>query len=374
MGKIKVLQINKLYYPVTGGVERVVQQLAEGLANRADMKVLACQKKGRGTVETINGVEIYKSGSLGVAFSMPVSLSFFASFNRLKKDRDIIHIHMPFPLADIAVRLFGFKGKIVLWWHSDIVKQKKLLQLYGPFLRALLKRADLIITATKGHIDGSDWLPDYRDKCAIIPFGVDTALLKKSAAVSAAPKSVGLPVQFLFVGRLIYYKGCDVLLDAFSKVSGAELVIIGEGPLEPQLKEQTARLSMSGKVRFVGGVGDDELAEAFSACDVFVLPSVAKSEAFGLVQIEAMAYGKPVINTELQSGVPYVSLNGVTGLTVPPSDANALADAMQSLVDEPGLREKFGKAAYERARSEYSMETMLNRVLDEYEKLLGKDY
>lgn len=370
MEKIKVLQVNKLYYPVVGGIERVVQEISEGLSGSVDIKVLACQKKGKSTHETMNNVPVLKASSFGMAFSTPVSLSFFYWFNQLKYDRDILHIHMPFPLADVAMCLFGFKGKVVLWWHSDVVKQKKLLLFYKPFLKRLLKRADIIMVATKGHIDGSDYLPHYRDKCVIIPYGVDSALLEKSQTIVETPKPQSSPLSFLFVGRFVYYKGCEVLLEAFAKVSGASLTLIGEGPLESQLKTQADNLGIVDKVQFLGNVSDDVLAQAFADCDVFVLPSIAKSEAFGLVQIEAMAYGKPVINTNLPSGVPYVSLDGQTGFTVAPSDPDDLSNAMQKLIDDPDLRKQFGEAAYKRARQEFSMDKMLDDILAQYEKLV----
>jgi len=370
MNKIKVLQVNKMYYPVTGGVERVVQQIAEGLNDRTDMKVLVCQKKGRGMVENVNGVEVHKASSLGVAFSTPISFSFFRQLRVLRKDRDILHIHMPFPLADVALWLYGFKGKIALWWHADIVKQKKLLLLYKPFMTWLLRRADCIMTATQGHIDDSSFLQPYQDKCVIIPFGVDKALFEKSDQLTAKPRKNGEPLRFLFVGRLIYYKGCEYLLEAMAKVEGATLTIIGEGPLEQSLREQARRLRIDRRVEFRGSVDDNALAQAFADCDVFVLPSIAKTEAFALVQIEAMAYGKPVINTSLPSGVPHVSPDDITGLTVPPEDSDALATAMQKLVDDADLRERFGKAAYARAREEYPMDKMLDRIYNEYERLL----
>lgn len=369
---MKILQINKFYYPVIGGIERVVQIISEGLRDKTDIRVLACQKEGRTVQETINDVPILKASSVGVAFSMPVSLSFFYWFNRMKKDSDILHLHMPFPLGDIALSLFGFKGKVVLWWHSDIVRQKRLMFFYKPFLKKVLRRADMIIAATQGHVDDSDYLPDYRDKCVIIPYGIPAALCVKSDdAQPSRLKSSDAPVSFLFVGRLVAYKGCEVLLDAFSKTTGTELVIIGEGPLEMGLKEQANRQGITERVQFWGSVNDARLAQAFEQCDVFVLPSVQKSEAFGLVQAEAMACGKPVINTQLPGGVPYVSLDGVTGITVPPSEVAALARAMQTLADDPSLRAAYGKAARRRAREEFSMEVMLNRVFEQYEKLIA---
>jgi rhamnosyl/mannosyltransferase len=369
--KIRVLQVNKLYPPVVGGVEKVVQQIAEGLRNRADMKVLVCRAKGRTLKERINGVEVCRAGSFGTAASMPISISFFFWFQKLKKDRDVLHIHMPFPLADLALFLLRFRGKVVLWWHSDIVRQRKLLAVYRPLMKRTLERADVIMTATQGHIDGSEFLPAYREKCVVIPYGANEILVKageNNGNEAVAGNERGF-VQFLFVGRLVYYKGCDVLLEAFSKVHGARLVIIGSGPLENSLKEKAGRLRVRERVDFRGYLPDEAVARAFSDCDVFVLPSAARSEAFGIVQIEAMAYGKPVINTRLPGGVSYVSLDGITGLTVPPGDAGALAEAMQKLADDPALRRQFGQAAYRRVREEFGVDRMMDRVYAEYRTL-----
>jgi glycosyltransferase involved in cell wall biosynthesis len=370
--KIRVLQVNKFYHPVTGGVERVVQQIAEGLNSNVDMTVLACQKKGPGINEKINDVRVIKSGSLGTYFSMPVSFSFLRDFSRLSRNVDIVHIHMPFPLADVAIFLSGYKGKVVLWWHSDIVKQKKLLLFYLPFLKWLLKRADLIVAATEGHIDDSAFICNRKDKCVVIPYGVDKQIMELSdQSRPARPKDNADTFSVLYIGRLVYYKGCDVLLEAFSKVRNAQLTIVGEGPLRSSLEKQADVLGISKKVDFISFLDYRGLAEKLAECDFLVLPSVERSEAFGLVQIEAMAFGKPVINTDLPGGAPMVSLDGITGFTVPPNDAEALATAIQRIIDEPELRERFGKAAYKRAREEFSMDKMLSSLFKEYKKLMN---
>jgi rhamnosyl/mannosyltransferase len=376
--KIKVLQVNKLYPPVIGGVEKITQQIAEGLAGCTDMKVLVCRAQGRTLKEQINGAEIYQAGSMGIAFSVPLSLRFFSLFRQLIPDRDILQIHMPFPLADLALLLFRFQGKVALWWHSDIVRQRKLLAVYRPLLKRTLDRADVVITATQGNIDGSEFLPAYREKCVIVPYGVNENLLAAGekaqqtyqARQAEATAKANPPVTFLFIGRLVYYKGCDILLDAFAKVHGARLILIGSGPLEHTLKAKTNRLGLAAQVEFRGYSEDETIAQALAACDVFVLPSIAKTEAFGLVQLEAMAYGKPVINTRLPGGVPHVSLDKITGLTVPPGNPDALAEAMQTLADNPTLRQQFGQAAYRRVREEFRLDHMLDQVYAIYKRLL----
>jgi rhamnosyl/mannosyltransferase len=368
MKKISVLQVNKFYYPHTGGIEKVVQQLAEGLKDKTDMDVLVCVEKGKTKTEQINGVNVIRAGSLGVLSSVPISIPFLWKLRKIAKEKDVIHFHMPFPIGDLGCLLSGFKGKVVVWWHSDVVRQKMLMKLYRPIMEKFLARADVIIVATQGHIEGSDFLPKYRKKCVVIPFGVDPIIWEKASEYMKERTPIKKKrVQMLFVGRLVYYKGCDVLLDAFRSVEGAELTLIGGGDLEEELKKKAKADGVLDRVHFLGSVDDEQLSQAFADCDVFVLPSVLKSEAFGLVQIEAMAYGKPVINTNLPSGVPYVSINGLTGLTVPPSDSKALSTAMQWMVDHEIERLEMGRKARERVEEYYRMEEMLKSVLNVYE-------
>lgn len=370
MGNLKILQVNKLYYPVTGGIERVVQQIAEGLKDKVEMEVLVCQERGKTVTEYVNGVKVTRAGSFGVLFSMPLSVAFIRKLRKLSKDKDVLHFHMPFPLGDLACLLSGYKGKVVIWWHSDIVRQKKFLKLYRPFLEWFLKRADIIIVATQGHIDGSSYLPRYRDKCVIIPFGVDSYIEYKGDQYYKKAISIHKDkINLLFVGRLVYYKGCDVLLKAVSKVDRVELTMVGSGELESKLKEEAKILGIANKIHFCGNLNEVELNKAFEDCDVFVLPSILKSEAFGLVQIEAMVYGKPVINTNLDSGVPYVSIDHVTGLTVPPNDVQALADAIKWMVEHEAERIEMGKRAKKRVKECFQMEKMLESVLKSYKDL-----
>lgn len=380
--KIRVLQVNKLYYPVTGGIERVVQQLAEGLCEDTDTKVLVCRKKGGTIVEQIAGIEVTRASSMGMLSSLPLSVSFLWKFRRMAKDRDIVHIHMPFPLGDLACFLSGYKGRVILWWHSDIVRQKKLMKLYRPLMEWLLRRADCIIVATQGHIDGSEYLKPYQDKCRIIPFGVDPKIEKEAdrwyeegGPPERSQKKTAV-VKYLFVGRLVYYKGCRTMIEAFVQAAKRNdrirLDIVGTGPLEPELKRQTEELRLTDQIHFHAGVSDDELIGFFKECDVFVLPSLQRSEAFGLVQIEAMAFGKPVINTNLPSGVPYVSLHGETGLTVEPGNTAELAEAMEYLAEHPAERCQMGERARERMEEQFRMETMLNRVLRLYEEFVER--
>lgn len=365
--RLKVLEVNKAYYPHIGGIETLVKQYSQELGTicNVDVKTLVCRDgRGKTTRETLDGVKLTRAGSLGTYFSCPLSLSFIRLFRKMAREADVVHIHVPFPLADAALLLSGFKGRVVVSWHSDVVKQKKLMTFYKPFMMKLLKRADCIITATKGHIDGSDYLPDFRRKCRIVPYGItpeDYLLIERSPVLTnrlCDKKNV----KVFFTGRLVYYKGVDILLKAFTMTENCELFIAGTGEMEQELKDFAKRHNIEKKVHFLGFLPDNELKQAYADSDIFVLPSVAKSEAFGIVQLEAMVYGKPVINTKLPSGVPYVSVHGKTGLTVPPSDAKALAEAINTLAADAKMRENFGKAAAERVMTEFNEKNVIRKL------------
>lgn len=368
MEKKKILQVNKSYYPTIGGIEKTVQQIAEGLSEQTEMSVLVCSENRRLVEETINGVKITRVPSIFKWGNLPIPLGFNSALRQLSKAQDVIHLHMPFPFGDLACLLSGYKGKIVLWWHSDVVRQKKMMLLYKPIMLGMLKRADAIVVATEGHINGSAYLEPFREKCVIIPFGVNknTELVADEYMANREKTIKNNKIRFLFVGRLVYYKGCKVLLESFAQVKDAELVIVGSGVMEEELKQLARKLQINEDVHFMGEVSEEELLRQYAQCDVFVLPSIAKSEAFALVQIEAMAFGKPVINTNLPSGVPYVSLDKITGLTVKPGDVESLSVAMQWLVEHEEERLAMGDAARKRMKEEYRLEKMLERVYNIY--------
>lgn len=374
---LNVMQVNKYYYPHIGGIERIVQQIAEGLSERTKMTVLvSSEDKGRyeENEKNINLIRLPRNIKIG---NMPVSISLFKELRKLSDKQDVIHLHMPFPIGDLACLLSGYRGKFVLWWHSDVVRQKRLMFFYKPIMKKMLQRADAIVVATKGHIEGSAYLKPYESKCWIIPFGVEESIERISDRYFDIKKNdIALwkvekkPVRFLFVGRLVYYKGCDVLIKAFADVENAELYMAGTGELEEELIQLTKRLGITNKVHFVGKVTEEELCKQYEECDVFVLPSVARSEAFAIVQIEAMAFGKPVINTRLASGVPYVSVDKETGLTVEPGNVQELADAMRWMVENEEERLKMGDRARNKMKEEYRLPDMLEKVYGLYQRMV----
>ena len=282
---------------------------------------------------------------------------------------DLVHLHLPNPPAVIAYLLSGHRGKLVVSLLSDIVRQKWMAKILNPTLNALLHRADAIISLSPNHVAHSPVLQPFRDKCHVIPHGIpfEKYDLVNDAEVSEIRQRYGKTIV-LAVGRLVYYKGFEYLIRAMQRID-AQLVLIGEGLLRPQLERHIRTLGVADKVSLLGNVAD--LTPYYYACDVFVLPSIARSEAFGIVQLEAMSCSKPVVNTQLESGVPWVSQNGITGITVPPCDSVALSQAVSTLLSSPELATQYGRAARRRVEHEFATETMLARTLGLYSQVLG---
>ncbi len=372
----KMLHAAKWYAPVVGGIETAAIDITGAVVGKADVEILVCSEaKERKVEKTEDGITVYKAKTPLVKFSMPISRDYVKTFKKMAKNVDLIQIHAPFPLSDLALVLSrAKKAKVAVWWHSDVIKQRKLMLLYKPLMKKMLKRADKIFVAGKTVAEKSEHLGKYMSKVEVIPFGVSPESYAVPENTSYLTDKLNLKdnVKLLFVGRLVYYKGVEVLLEAMAKTSGSELFIVGDGELEEQLKAKCTELSIDNRVHFLGKIPEDELRAAFYDCDVLVLPSVSRSECFGLVQLEAMAYGKPVINTDLPTAVPDVSLDGETGITVKPGDASALAEALNKLVHDPELRKKYGEAAAIRCRECFSLEDMQRKLYNSYLEMLGK--
>lgn len=282
---------------------------------------------------------------------------------------------MPYPLSEISwlsASILKSKTRCVITYQSDVVKQKNILRLYAPIMRRVLKSADVIITTSPNYLQTSAYLKPFEPKCRVVPLGIYNESYQHADPAHVAQIKARYPAPLiLFVGRLRYYKGLNYLLQSMLEVpSPAHLLIIGQGGVEDALHTQYRDLGLSSRVTFLSDVSDADLPAYYNACDIFVLPSAERSEAFGLVLIEAMAAGKAIISTELGTGTSYVNQNGITGLVVPPADATALAKACNYLLTNPILSQKLGAQGRERARVEFSAEMMLKRIMAIYEDVL----
>ena len=362
--KLRVLQVGKFYPPHIGGMETHLQALCNGLRNHLDQRVIV-SNEGRNTLdEIIDSVPIARLSTLLTAFSTSISPGMVSRIRH--SDADLIHLHLPNPAAVLAYLASGYRGHLVVTYHSDIVRQKVLGRMFEPLLYALLRRSAAIIATSQNYVATSPVLQAFRERCHLIPYGIDTAQFQQCDPDAVARIRARFGERLVVsVGRLVYYKGLEYLIRAMADVQG-KLVIVGDGPLRRKLETLATRLGVVPKVSFAGEVENAEALAHYHAAAVFVLASVARSEAFGIVQIEAMASGVPVVNTSLDSGVPLVSLHEETGLTVPPADPPALAAAINRLLDNPPLRQQYGRAGALRARREFGLDKMLERTLHLY--------
>jgi glycosyltransferase involved in cell wall biosynthesis len=363
-GKLRILQVGKFYAPHIGGMETYLHSLCGGLRSHADIRVIV-SSEGRNTLEeVVDCVPVARLSTLLAAFSTSISPGMVSRIRH--SGADVVHLHLPNPAAVLAYLASGYRGRLVVTYHSDIVKQKVLGRMFEPLLYSLLRKSDAIVAASPNYLATSPVLQSFRDRCHLIPYGIDTAQFEpcdpEARALIRARYGERLVIS---VGRLVYYKGFEYLIQAMAAVDG-QLVIIGDGPLRGKLESLAARLGVADKVKFTGVLSHAEALAYYHAAAVFVLASVARSEAFGIVQVEAMAAGLPVVNTSLDTGVPFVSRHEETGLTVPPRDPEALAAAINRLLDNPGLRQDLGQAGRERARQEFSLDKMLQRTLNLY--------
>lgn len=359
---MEILQVNKRHWDHLGGIETVVRMAFEVFRESGhSTTILAINETSNTEIEESEKLKVVKAGQMTILFGMPVSWKFFLEARKQFRTAGFIFLHHPFPLGFLAYVLFGRGKPAAIWYHSDIIRQKLLARMLYPLFSWVFRKASVIIITSDRMTKQANLLKKYVSKTAVIPYAV-----KDNNAKQSHNKSVNLPstLSILSVGRLVYYKGFEYLIEAMDGVN-AQLLIIGTGPLKNSLTELVRQKGLT-NVALLNPVED--LSEYYKACDIFVLPSIENSEAFGLVQVEAMLAAKPVINTNLPTSVPNVSIHGQTGLTVEPRDVEGLRTAINGLLDNPGLRFKYGRAAKERAQSEYGMEVFKTRLSNLLEK------
>lgn len=378
---LRVTMVNKYYWPPhLGGVETHLRDISEGLVEHAGAQVRAivCNEGSERAIETIGGVEVTRLprqlavSSAPIALAMPGALS---AEMRRSDAPDVMHFHFPYPWGELSALMARPDVPKVVLYHSDIVRQKRMLAAYRPFLERFLDGVDLIMASSPNMVEHSEFLAPRAEKCRVINFGLRFDHIADNAAAISRAKELRAPFGdrkvVLFVGRLVYYKGADVLVKAMEDVD-AQLVMIGRGPLDLDLRRMAADAGIADRVTWIEPVEDAELAAWYHAADVFALPSVARSEAFGLVQIEAHAAGTPVVSTDLTTGVPYANLHEVTGLTVPVGDAKALASALTRLLSDDALRVRLGEQAKRRALTEFTIPHMVEQTLAVYDEAIQR--
>jgi rhamnosyl/mannosyltransferase len=367
---VRILQIYKDYPPVLGGIEGHLRDLCEGLAARGHaVTALVTNLDGRTSTERPRaGLTVLRAARMAHAASTPLSPAMIGLARAVRAD--VVHLHFPYPPGDLAALAAPGRPPLVVTYHSDIVRQRALLRLYRPLLALTLCRAARIIATSTNYVNSSPFLRLYAAKCTVVPLGVDVRRFAPPP-LNVERFNVQRSNIILFVGRLRYYKGLHLLLEAMPRVD-ATLVIAGTGPEQGRLAAQAEALGVAGRVRFLGDVPDADLPALYHAADVFVLPAHLRAEAFGIALAEALSSGLPCVSTELGTGTSFANLHGVTGLVVPPGDPQALAGALNTLLADTALRARYGQAARRRAVEMLSQEQMVDGVEAVYRTLKAK--
>ncbi len=369
---IKVLQLGK-FHPIKGGVEKVMFTFMQGLAARritCDM-LCASDDDDVGTTTFNRYSKLIKSKTFTKRHSTTLSLRMIYRLRLIAKNYDIIHIHHPDPMAALALFLSGYKGKVVLHWHSDILKQKILLNFYRPIQGWLIDRADLILGTTPIYVEESPFLQAVKPKVDYLPIGVRERCPDERLVERIRSKYAGKKIVYS-MGRLVEYKGFEYLVKAAKYLPDNYVILIGgKGPERGHLQELVRKEGLEDRVEILGFIPQEVESAYYGACDVFCLSSIMKTEAYAIVQVEAMSAGKPIVATKITgSGVAWVNENGVSGLNVPPKNSKAIAEAVQKICSDEEIYNKFSLGAKDRFRRLFTKVKMIDGLIDFYKKVL----
>lgn len=381
---MRALQISKFYPPVMGGIESVAFELTEGL-NRLGIRTdVLCAHTAVKTLREHNasGYRVVRAGSLGKLLSTSMSPAMLLEARRMCRDYDVVHVQMPDPMAALALWFARPSARVVLHWQSDVVIQRRALKLYAPLQEWLLRRADAVIATSSQYAEASAELQRWRPKVEVIPIGISLPELGRAPVREAAIEDQAAILKLRYggrrivfsLGRMTYYKGFDVLIDAVRDLPDDVVVLVGgSGELLQSYRESVLSKGLVGRIEFVGRIADGDTPAYFKAAEAFCLASIVRAEAFGVVLLEAMAAGLPIVTTEIPgSGVPWVNQHGVTGMNVPIGDAPALADALNSLLADRHRARVMGEAGRQRFLQHFTASKMVCATAGLYGRLLGK--
>jgi rhamnosyl/mannosyltransferase len=373
-GSLRVCHLGKYYPPSSGGIETHLQTLAEAQARRGlDVEVLCINHQSGPTVrESYGGIPVTRFRPLLAIKKLELSPALIVALRRVRAD--ILHLQVPNPTRVLALALARPRLPIVVTYQSDVVRQRILSILFRPIERFVYRGVRQVLPTSLPYAEASRFLRGYQDRIKVVPMGLDlhpylNPTLEDRRVTTELKAKYGEPI-WLACGRLIYYKGLHNAISALSQVVGT-LLIVGDGPERPALQAAAKKCGVEQRVVFVGDLQCRHIVPYYHAATAFWFPSNFKSEAFGLVQVEAMASSCPVINTNIAgSGVPWVSRHDETGLTVPVDDAAALAGAARRLLEEPGLRQSLAEAGRHRAQRDFDHVVMAMRTIEIYEQII----
>ena len=375
--KLSILCYGRFFDDTPGGIQTHTLHLMRSLQDEVDFVHAVTSRNSQGSaLRATRRIPVIRTASWNVDGTLALSPGLAAQTYRLhgKRKFDLVHLHFPDPMSHLASMMLPSRIPRVISWHADIVRQKTMRLFYSPFLKRALQRAAAIVVATPSHVSSSPVLASLSsdDRIKVVPYGFDHSQFSEPAPETEVI-AVKYPGRRIFAaGRHVSYKGFDVLIRAVAKMpSDVNLLLGGDGPLTDHLRELAQELGIGRRVHFLGFISDQLLPAYYQACHVFCLPSVTSAEAFGIVQVEAMASGRPVVSTRLNNGVDFVNEHGKTGLTVQPRDPVALAAALLELLNDEAKARMMGAAGQIKAANEYSAGKMADKMLKIYRSAAG---
>lgn len=369
----KLLLVNKAFYPKLGGIETVVHQYALFAKESGFEVTVLCVNPDFSLftrVDTVDSLKIVRCSGLGTFFSMPVSVSFFYHLWRESRKADVVHGHYPFPLFDVGSWLIPLAKPVLLTWHSEILRQKFFKKLIHPFTSRLLSRSMITVTSPPLKAESELLSKCDEESVTVLPLSVSPSAYAVDIDAQCGVKDYRgrmLPDEFaLFLGRFCYYKGVMFLLETirdYGYLRDHCFVLAGEGELLGQAIEFVEACNLENVFILGRFVSEGEKKYLLNASHFLLFPSVLETEAFGIVQLEAMACSKPVINTALKSGVPWVSIDDETGITVSINDKRALAKAIARIFSDGTLYQELSRKARIRVQDNFSDEVISSRYV-----------
>jgi rhamnosyl/mannosyltransferase len=365
---VKILHAYKDFNPpIRGGIEGHIAMMCHYQQKWAEVEMLSCSRTFRTRRMDRNGTSVLEVGEWGRFLNAPVAPGY--PWHLKRNDADIIVVHMPNPTAELGCLLARPRAPIVVRYHSDVVRQAGAMKLYKPALMHFLSKVAMIIPTSEPYLATSPYLQAFQGKCRVVPLGIIPERFQSPAPEKVAALKNEYGGDFvLFSGMHRYYKGLHVLVQAAAAIR-AKVVIAGDGPTRAENMALAEKLGVD--IHFPGALSHEDLVAHLHACAVFAFPSVERSEAFGISIMEAHAAGKPVVATQLGTGVEFINQHETTGYNVPPGDPQALAEAVNALLADPEKRDKMGQYARNRIQTDFCAEAVASKEFNLYQEVLG---
>ena len=374
-----IVHLGKFYPPVSGGIESVTSTLAKGASGAGDDVTVVCFDFGDDSRREINdGVSVVRCPTKLTVASQPLGLRYFLESISAAQKSELVHLHAPNFLAAFCVLFIGRRPKLVVHWHSDVIGKGFFGLLFRPLEWALLWRSDVIIATSSAYLESSRTLRPFRRKACVIPIGVADPTARRIEADSNDAEFEFEVLKnrkvILSVGRLVPYKGFEFLIEAARYIpENSVIVVVGDGPLRVRYSELVALYGVGDKIIFAGRVSDEFLRVLYERSSIYCLSSINRAEAFGVVLVEAMANGLPVVATNIPgSGVSWVNRHGQSGLNVPVCNPKAMADAFCRILASMSLQKTLAHGARARYLENFTEREFVKNVISLYENILVK--